>query len=92
MKVIWTEGAADDLEGIVDRISRDSPDAASRIAKTIFDQAMGLAVMPFRGRKRSTDKSRELVFAPWPYLAVYEVIGESLFIKAIRHTSRNWEQ
>jgi len=90
MRIVWTQGAADDLESIVVHIQRDSPDAARRVAKVIFDTIMSLPSTPFRGRKRTEDSGREIVFAPWPYIAVYEVAGEIIYVKAIRHTSRNW--
>jgi plasmid stabilization system protein ParE len=32
MKVVWTEGAAEDLAAIVEHIARDSPDAARGVA------------------------------------------------------------
>jgi plasmid stabilization system protein ParE len=86
---MWTEGAADDLAGIVDYIRRDNPDAGRRVARIIFEEIMSLTTMPYRGRKRLTDNSRELVLAPWPYVAVYEVIEDKVYVKAIRHTSRN---
>lgn len=89
MNVVWTEGAADDLVAIVEYIRRDSSEAGRRVARTIFEEVMSLVTMPYRGRKRQTDSSRELVFAPWPYVAVYEVIEDKVYIKAIRHTSRN---
>ena len=41
------------------------------------------------GRKRATDNSREFVFAPWPYVAVYEVIEGKVYIKGVRHTARD---
>ena len=90
MKLIWTQHAADDLESIVIYIQKDSPEAARRVAKFIFDTIATLPSLPHRGRKREEDDGREIVFAPWPYLAVYEVVGETLYIKAIRHTSRHW--
>ncbi len=88
MKIIWTEGAANDLTEIVDYISRDSFEAGRRVAKVIYDQTMSLTSMPYRGRKRSLDDARELLFIPWPYVAIYEVIDEIIFIAGIRHTSR----
>jgi plasmid stabilization system protein ParE len=60
------------------------------VAKSIFDAVMSLGSMPYRGRKRSTDSSRELIFAPWPYVAVYEVIDDKVYVKGVRHTSRDW--
>jgi plasmid stabilization system protein ParE len=92
MKVVWTQGAADDLESIVVHIRRDSPDAARRVAKVIFDTIMSLPSTPFRGRRRTEDAGREIVFTPWPYIAVYEVVGEILYVKAVRHTSRSWDR
>lgn len=89
MRVVWTQEAADDLESIVNHIRRDSPDAAQRVAKEIFDTIMSLPSTPFRGRKREENAGREIVFALWPYIAVYELIDERLYVKAIRHTSRD---
>ena len=89
MKVIWTEGAADDLEQIVDYIASNSPEAARRVASHIFETVTGLSSFPGLGRRRKTDSARELVFAPWPYICVYQVIEDAIHIKAIRHTSRN---
>jgi plasmid stabilization system protein ParE len=37
MNVVWTEGAAQDLTEIIDYIADDSPEAARRVAKHIFD-------------------------------------------------------
>jgi plasmid stabilization system protein ParE len=86
MKIVWTASAANDLTEIVDYISRESPEAARRAAK------ISLALMPNRGRRRSTDDARELVFAPWPYVAVYEIIDDIVFIAGIRHTARDsWQ-
>jgi plasmid stabilization system protein ParE len=90
MIVVWTEGAAQDLAEIVDYIADDSPEAARRVAKHIFEALSHLSATPFMGRKRTADRSRELVFAPWPYVAVYEVIGTKVYIKGIRHTARDW--
>jgi plasmid stabilization system protein ParE len=80
MKVLWTEGAAQDLTEIVNYIAQDNPQAARCVAQAIFDRVMSLAPMPCRGRKRTMDGSRELVFAPWPYVAVYEVIDDEIYM------------
>jgi toxin ParE1/3/4 len=34
--------------------------------------------------------TRELVFAPWPYIAVYEIIEDQVQILRIRHASQDW--
>jgi len=53
---------------------------------------MRLGDMPYRGRRRAADASREIVFAPWPYVAVYEIIDDTVFIEGIRHTARDWKE
>jgi plasmid stabilization system protein ParE len=92
MRVIWTEGAAQYLTEIVDYIAGDDPQAARRVAKSIFNAVTNLGSMPYRGRKRSVDSSRELIFAPWPYVAVYEVIDDKVYVKGVRLTSRDWTE
>jgi toxin ParE1/3/4 len=89
VRLVWTQEAADDLEAIMEYISRDSPEAALRLARHLFSILDSLPSLPFRGCKRDEDGGRESVFVPWPYVAVYEVVGESIFVKAIRHTSRD---
>lgn len=89
MKVIWTEGAAEDLLSIVDYISQDSVDAARRVAKVIYDNTMSLSSLPYRGRKRRSDEGRELLIVPWPYCVIYQIIDEQVIIAGIQHTARN---
>jgi plasmid stabilization system protein ParE len=36
------------------------------------------------------DGTRELVFAPWPYIAVYEIIQNEVQVLRIRHASQDW--
>jgi toxin ParE1/3/4 len=90
MRVRWTSNAADDLARIVDYIRRDNPSAAQRVAKTIYSAVADLRRFPHRGRIGLAENSRELVFAPWPYVAVYEVIDDQVQVLRIRHTSQNW--
>ena len=89
-KVRWTGTAANDLARIVNYIRKDNPDAARRVAKTIFDGVSELRTFPSRGRIGIVDHTRELVFAPWPYIAVYEVLQDEVQVLRIRHASRDW--
>jgi len=47
----WTTPAAQDLYNIVRRIQQDNPDAAAKVAKTLYDGCGGLGSFPRRGRK-----------------------------------------
>ena len=65
MQVRWSLPAAEDLERICERIERDNPDAARRVARTIYDGCARLEDFPHLGRAstRMTGR-RELVFCP----------------------------
>jgi toxin ParE1/3/4 len=42
------------------------------------------------GRPGILPETRELVFAPWPYIANYKIVGDKVRIIRIRHASRQW--
>jgi plasmid stabilization system protein ParE len=50
MKVRWSMPAADDLEHICAWIERDSPAAARRIARTIYNECARLKYFPHMAR------------------------------------------
>jgi toxin ParE1/3/4 len=91
-RVRWTADAADDLARIVERIREGNPEAARRVAETIYHGVASLRNLPNRGRHGLAENTRELVFAPWPYIAVYEVTAnqDQVHVLRIRHTSKDW--
>ena len=65
MVIRWSSLAADDLECICERIERDNPEAARRVAQTIFDGCARLSGFPNLGRASiRVSGFRELVFPP----------------------------
>lgn len=90
MRVRWTTNAANDLAHIVERIRNDNPAAAHRVAKTIYNAVAGLRRFPHRGRIGLAENTRELVFPPWPYIAVYEIVEDQVQVLRIRHASQDW--
>jgi toxin ParE1/3/4 len=90
MRIRWTPHAADDLTRIVERIQEDNPDAARRVARTVYNGVASLRTFPSRGRLGQIENTRELVFAPLPYIAVYEIIENQVQVLRIRHTSQDW--
>ena len=89
-RVRWTPNAANDLARIVERIREDNPAAAQRVARTIYGAIAGLQQFPQSGRIGLGAGTRELVFPPWPYIAVYEIVGEQVHVLRIRHASQDW--
>lgn len=90
MRVRWTTTAAGDLARIVAYIRKDDPAAARRVAQTILGSVAGLRTFPSRGRIGLAENTRELVFAPWPYIAVYEITGNQVQVLRIRHAAQDW--
>jgi plasmid stabilization system protein ParE len=50
MEVRWSLPAAEDLERICERIERDQPEAARRVARTIYNECARLKDFPKLGR------------------------------------------
>jgi toxin ParE1/3/4 len=62
---------------------------ASR-GSTIYKGIAMLQTLPNRGRAGRAENTRELVFPPWPYIVVYEIIEDQVQVLRIRHASQNW--
>jgi toxin ParE1/3/4 len=90
MRVRWTTDAANDLTCIVERIRKDRPEAAQRVARTIYTAVAEIRQFPNRGRIGLAENTRELVFPSWPYIVVYEVLEDQVHVLRIRHAARDW--
>jgi toxin ParE1/3/4 len=90
MKVIWTPRGASDLEDAASFIARDKPDAALRVATTIYRRLMALSSNPEIGRPGLVSGTREVIFHPWPYIAVYRLATENIKIIRIRHAAQRY--
>jgi addiction module RelE/StbE family toxin len=90
MQVRWTTPAAQDLEEITLYIQRDSESAARAVAKSLFDAANSLDLLPSRGRVGRIPGTRELVVPGLPYIVLYEVADTAVQILHIYHGARNW--
>ncbi|MGA3373979.1 MAG: type II toxin-antitoxin system RelE/ParE family toxin [Terracidiphilus sp.] len=91
MEVRWSIPAAEDLERICEWIERDNPEAARRVARTIYNRCARLKNSPHLGRASSRMAGRrELTFAPWPYIVVYQVTPNAIEISRIFHGAQDW--
>jgi hypothetical protein len=46
------------------------------VAQTIYQGIVRLRKFPNAGRIGLAENTRELIFSPWPYIAVYEIIDD----------------
>ena len=89
MRIRWTAPAAEDLYRITRYIRRNNSEAARNVAKTIYEGCEGLVDSPRRGRPGVEPGTRELVFTPLPYIAVYRLREPFVEIMRIWHGARD---
>jgi plasmid stabilization system protein ParE len=70
--------------------SRDNPAAPRRVAQTIYQGVGRLRTFPNLGRIGLAQNTRELIFTPWPYIAVYEIVDTHIHVLRIRHAAQDW--
>jgi plasmid stabilization system protein ParE len=79
------------LERICERIERDNPEAARRVARAIYEGCASLRDFPYLGRPSTRMAGRrELVFASLPYIVVYQVTQHAVEISRIFHAAQDW--
>lgn len=91
-EIKWTASAISDLKEIHDYIKQENPTAATHIASQIYDSVKPLEHNPQIGRMGRIDGTRELVLGSLPYILMYELKAEFIFIKRVVHTSRLWPE
>lgn len=92
MRVRWTTDAADDLERICDYIALSRPDSARRVAQSVVERIGELQTFPRIGRPGRVEGTREITFAPLPYVAVYEILDAQDEVRVLRilHGAQQW--
>lgn len=90
MQLRWTTAAADDLEAIAEYLFEKSPQSAPQLIHKIYEAPLVLRNYPNLGRAGKKEGTRELVIAPLPYIVVYQIRGDNLFIVRILHGAQEW--
>lgn len=90
MELRWTEEAAADLERIADYLFEHAPERAERLVRALYDAPSGLLTFPHRGRPGKKEGTREFVMAPLPYIIVYTVRNDTVFVVRILHGAQQW--
>ena len=96
MQIRWSPGSAQDLEQIFNYIRTDNPDAAQRVAQTIYDR-----VLSRNGRARSRSVYRaawpgggdaRVPLPPLPFIIVYRILEQADAIEIVNviHGAQRW--
>lgn len=92
MKILWTEPALCDLEGIRDYIRKDSEFYAQRFVEKIFAAVGKLERFPGIGRpvpEADDENIRELIYRD--YRIMYRLEQKRVLILTVIHGARNLE-
>ena len=90
MELRWTHQAAADLEHIADYLFEHTPEHAARLVRAVHDAPATLLTFPNRGRLGKKEGTRELVMSPLPYIVVYSVRGDAVYVVRILHGAQQW--
>jgi addiction module RelE/StbE family toxin len=88
-RIVWSRQASEDLQGIIEYISRDSATTARRFARKIISRIEQVKRLPLSGGfvlEDATKTYREVLQGN--YRIIYRVHGNRLFIVTIRHAAR----
>lgn len=90
MKLVWSQRAAADRLAIFIWIAEDDPQAAATVDDRIEAAARRLIDFPESGRIGRVEGTRELVIARTPYVAPYQIVGNTVRILRVVHGARMW--
>ena len=89
MRIRWTPAAAADLQHISDYLKEHHPQYREPTLRKLYDAVRALKDAPYRGRPGRERETREILFPPMPYVAVYRVRDQSIEVLRVYHASQN---
>jgi len=89
MRIRWTPAAAADLQHISDYLKQHHPQYREPTIRKLYDTIRSLKHSSYRGRLGSEEGTREIVFPPLPYVAVYRVKEQAIEVLRIYHGAQD---
>jgi toxin ParE1/3/4 len=89
MRIRWTSLAAVDLQSISDSLDEHHPQYRQPTLRKIYAGIRSLREAAYRGRSGRIEGTRELLFLPLPYVAVYSLHDDWIEIWRLYHTSQD---
>jgi len=89
MRIRWTPAAAADLTLISEYLKDRHPHYRQPTMRRLYDSIRSLTDSPSRGRPGRESGTRELLFPPLPYVAVYRLKENSIEVLRIYHAAQN---
>ena len=85
MRIRWTPAAAADLQHVSDYLKDHHPHYRQPTMRKVYAAIQSLREWPHRGRVGREEGTRELLFPPLPYIAVYRVKEQIIEVLRIFH-------
>jgi toxin ParE1/3/4 len=92
LRVRWLKQAGVDLESAEEYIAKHSPVAAAQIVLKIVKAVALLKHQPGIGRPGRIPGTKELVVPETPYIVPYRIMGDTVQVLRVYHTSRKWPE
>ena len=89
MHIRWTPAAAADLEHISNYLKERHPHYRQPTMRKLYEAIRSLKDSPHRGRLGREDGTRELLFSPLPYIAVYRLRDQGIEVLRIYHAAQD---
>lgn len=89
IRIRWTLSAAHDLQDINDYLRRHHPSYRQPTLRKLYESIRSLKDSPNRGRPGSEPGTRELVFTPLPYIAIYRVSKDAIEVLRVYHGAQH---
>jgi addiction module RelE/StbE family toxin len=89
MRIRWTPAAAADLQNIGDYLKEHHPHYRQPTMRKLYESIRALKQWPNRGRPGREEGTREILFQPLPYVAVYRVTEPTIEVLRIYHGAQD---
>lgn len=92
MRIEWSKGAERNLDSIESYIAQDNPVAASKTVLKIVQRTHAqLSKHPSSGKFGRINGTRELVFHEIPYIVIYSIQQDTIYIVRVFHTAQDFD-
>ena len=91
-KIRWLRLALDDLNELMEYIAKDNPEAATKVARQIWETTRMLSNHPAMGKPGRVPGTREMLATGTFYIIPYRVIANEIQILRVLHGAIKWPE
>lgn len=89
MRIRWTPPAATDMQNISDYLKQHHPQYRLPTMRKLYQKIRALRDAPYVGRLGRVEGTREFLFLPLPYIAVYRVTEQTIEVWRVYYTAQD---